>query len=67
MTGSLTERSGACHRWAKDGLICNSCDCYFHVNCVSTSSSLTDKSVPWDCMSCSYQKHTMQQEGRTDT
>jgi hypothetical protein len=50
-------------RW-KNGLICNSCDCCFHINCASTSSILIDKSMPWDCMSCRYQKHANQQEER---
>jgi len=64
MTGSLAGKSGACHRWKENGLICNKCDWCFHINCASTSPNLINKSMSRDYMSCRYQKHALQQEGR---
>jgi hypothetical protein len=34
------------------------------MRCASTSPSLADRSIPWDRMSCKYQKHAKHQEGR---
>lgn len=64
MSGSLSGKCGACRRWVTNGLICKTCNCCFHINCASISPSLTEKSMPWDCMTCNYQKRAKYQEER---
>ena len=34
------------------------------MNCTSTNPNMYEEGVPWDCMSCKYQKHIKYQEGR---
>ena len=54
----------ACRRLVTNGLIYNNCNCCFHIYCANTGPSLIDNSMPWDLMSCKYQKHARYQEGR---
>ena len=61
---SLSGKCGACRRWVTNGLICNSCNCCFHINCTSTNLNMGEDGIPWDCMPCKYQKHIKYQEGR---
>jgi hypothetical protein len=58
-SASLSGKCGACRRWVTNGLICNTCNCCFHINCTSTNPNMGE-----DCMSCKYQKHIKYQEGK---
>ena len=64
MSGSISGKCGACRRWVTNGLICKTCNCCFHINCASISPSPTEKNMPWDCMTCNYQKRAKHQEDR---
>ena len=61
---SLSGKCGACHRWVTNGLICNTCNCCFHINCTSTNPNMGEEGMPGDCRSCKYQKRIKYQEGR---
>jgi hypothetical protein len=62
MTSTSTSgKCGACCRWVTNGVICNNCDCCFHINCANSSPSLLENSMQW---SCKYQKHAKHQEER---
>jgi hypothetical protein len=61
---SLSEKCGACRMWVTNGMACNMCNCCFHINCASNSPTLIEKSMPWYCVSCKYQKHARCQEAR---
>ena len=62
---SLYGQYGACCRWLTNGLICDKCNCCFHINCTNVSPSLIEKSMPWYCISCKYQNHARYQNGRS--
>lgn len=59
---SFSGKCGACRKWVTNGMACNMCNCCFHINCASNSPSLIEKSMPWNCVSCKYQKHSRCEE-----
>ena len=61
---SISGKCVACRRWVTNGVICNNCDCCFHINYANSSPSLLENSMQWNCITCKYQKHAKHQEQR---